>query len=88
MDKPLVQCPRRVAQSYSVDGDPRKGVFIDPNPFNDNVLLMRYVTRFIDGYDLKSIAFCRFKDFNAILVRSIEDYQFYITIEPSEIKNE
>lgn len=74
----------RYAVRYSKDGFKIKGVYVGPDIYSDNVLLMRYATRFIDSYDLKNIEFIKYLGFNSIKVTSMDDKYFYVTIEPSE----
>ena len=45
----------RYMQKYSVDGFKMKSFYIGINPYNDNVIILESITRFIDGYDLKHI---------------------------------
>lgn len=74
----------RYAQYRTAEGHKMKAVYIGPDIYNDNVLLMRYLTRFIDGYELKKIEFLKYEGFNAVKVSSIYEREFYVTIEPSE----
>lgn len=71
-------------QRYSLDGDMMKGVYIGCTPYNDQYLLLRFVSRHEDPTIIKTMEFLEYKGFNAAKVTNIYGFSFFVTIQPVE----
>src|SRR5579862_4505222 len=71
-----------IVQYYDKDGNKRNGIAIQKMLFSEPLILLNYITNFVDSYHLKVIEFISYKTFPALKVHTINDYNFYLTLEP------